>query len=109
MDILPDWLLVTGLTVLRIGVPLAVTLLAGYVLARLDARWKAEELARQQRARAAGELPPLARCSEIKGCSEEQRKNCPAHNAPLPCWMALRRAEGRVPERCFNCPVFVNA
>lgn len=109
MDTLPGWLLVTELTVLRIGVPLAVTLLAGYALARLDARWKAEELARQQRARAAGELPPLARCWEIKGCGEDRRKNCSAYNAPLPCWMALRRAEGRVPERCFNCPVFVNA
>jgi hypothetical protein len=109
MDTLPDWLLVAALTALRIGVPLAATLLVGYLLARLDARWKAEELARQQRARAAGELPPLARCWEKTGCSEAKRQACAAYNAPLPCWMALRRAEGRMPERCFTCPVFVNA
>lgn len=109
MSPLPDWLVVAALTALRIAVPLAVTLLVGYVLSRLDARWQAEELARQQRAREAGELPPLARCWEITSCNAEARASCPAYNAPLPCWLALRRAEGRMPERCFTCPVFVNA
>jgi hypothetical protein len=41
-----DWLLgvvvITGMFVLRLGVPLAITLAVGYLHRRLDAKWQAE-------------------------------------------------------------------
>lgn len=42
MDRLSDALVIIGLFVLRLGVPLSLTLAIGYALRRLDARWQAE-------------------------------------------------------------------
>ncbi len=109
MDGLPEWVAVLGLTLLRLGLPIAITLLAGYWLARLDAKWQAEEQQRQEQARAEAEMPARVPCWEVKGCAPETREKCPAYQAAAPCWIALRQADGRMPERCFTCPVFVTA
>ena len=46
-------------------------------------------------------------CWECKGCPEELRRNCPAYQlAPLPCWLARLRIEGRIPAKCYGCTQF---
>lgn len=42
MDQLLEVAVITGMFVLRLGVPLAITLAVGYLLRRLDAKWRAE-------------------------------------------------------------------
>ena len=107
-----DWLLQTGIIVgmfvLRLGMPLLITLAVGYWLRRLDARWQAEAQARREAAiqarQEASDEPKIELlgaiktcCWEIKGCPETVYIQCPAyHHADLPCWMARFRAEGTI-------------
>lgn len=114
-----DWMwqatIITGMFVLRLGVPLAITLLVGYWLHRLDARWQAEAEARWT----AGQLEPepihsplLRRlnqpCWLIKGCDETLCSRCPAYCQPnQPCWMAKRSPTGQLPEACYSCEILL--
>lgn len=50
---IPEFLIVAGMFVLRIGVPLALIVLLGYLLKRLDRRWEKEARADQAKARPA--------------------------------------------------------
>lgn len=110
---------VIGMFVLRLGVPLAITLTVGYWLRRLDAKWQAEALARQADAaiaqQEAGAEPVIEMftmieqpsCWEQRGCSEGTYIGCPAYQqANLPCWLARLRAEGRLPQPCYRCKLF---
>jgi hypothetical protein len=91
--------LVLGL-LLRIGIPVAVTALIFFLLRRLDERWQKEALA----------IPVISSqrpCWEIKGCSDEKRKNCPASAQPnVPCWQIFRTKNGLLWEECLGCDVF---
>jgi hypothetical protein len=120
---------VVGLFILRLGVPLAITLAIGYWLRRLDAKWQAE--AAQERDRLArfqleDQSPPSFEpqpklenlvvegfrvtdqpCWVFKDCPESMRLNCPAYQHPyLLCWMARRHATGQVPVDCYQCALF---
>jgi hypothetical protein len=107
MDWLPSWALPVALVLLRLALPAGLTLAAGYLLARLDARWQA---AGEREARTARAAEARAPCWELRGCDPEARARCPAYQgAPQPCWQVFRRAGGRLPERCFGCPVFLAA
>lgn len=109
MDALRSLAATIVLLALRLGVPVLVTLLVSYLLARLDEKWQAEELARSP-AGQRGILREPPRCWEIKGCDPAQSANCPVRRLrPLPCWLAQRRLTGRIPDQCFGCPVFANA
>jgi hypothetical protein len=104
-------LAVVGLFLLRLGVPLAITLAVGYWLRRLDAKWEAEAL-RQW----AEEEPPEALkaldkaeqpCWELKGCNGASRAKCPACKySDIPCWVARLRASGQMPAECYGCELF---
>jgi hypothetical protein len=93
--------ILTGL-LLRLALPIAGTIILVYLLRKLDAHWQAE-----------AELAPApaekVECWKIKGCSEEQRKNCIGAGSPLPCWQAYRQPNGYLQEKCISCDVFVNA
>jgi hypothetical protein len=103
--------IITGMFLLRLGVPIVITLVVAYGLRRLDARWQAEALLEweqtqvQQKFAAAGLMERLNQpCWEVKGCSEETRANCPAcEDSNIPCWMAWRQPDGRLPVRCYEC------
>lgn len=88
---------------LRLGIPIAVTALVLVLLHRLDKHWQEEALA----------LPVVTNgkpCWEIKGCPEEQKKNCPAAAQPkTPCWQAFRTKDGALKEACLGCDVFRQA
>ena len=85
---------------LRIGIPVTVTALIFFLLRRLDERWQKEALA----------IPVISSqqpCWEIKGCSEEKRKHCPASATPnIPCWQVFRTKNGLLREECLGCDVF---
>ncbi len=105
MDALRDLAVVAGLFVLRIGLPLTVSLLIGHLLSKLDEKWQADELARQTASTPAKRTAPP--CWEVKGCDAAAREACPGYLLrPLPCWLAHRRVTGRLPQRCFTCQVF---
>ena len=116
-----DWLLqaviIVGMFVLRLGVPLAITLLLGYWLHRLDARWQAEAQAQQEAIPAQQEKgtdPEIEMlkvikepCWVVKTCPETVYRQCPAYHHPdIPCWMTRFRAEGIIPAECYRCRLF---
>lgn len=128
MTTLMDVLLVVGMFLLRIGVPLLITLALGYALSRLDARWQAEADAARRAEQAARRQPTPgllwprptmaasalsteiagAPCWSVKGCGETQRQACPAFRQPsLPCWMARWRTEGAIPSGCPDCTLYL--
>lgn len=102
---------VIGMFLLRLGVPLAITLAVGYALRHLDARWEAEALAHWEQEEVPAEIKALKKaerpCWEEKGCTEAQRAKCPACKGwDVPCWVAHLRATGRLPAGCQNCGRF---
>jgi hypothetical protein len=60
MDGLLQVAAIVGMFVLRLGVPLLITLLVAYWLRRLDSKWEAEARARQQTEPAPIEEPQKA-------------------------------------------------
>jgi hypothetical protein len=97
--------IITGL-ILRIGLPIAATVIVILFLRMLDNRWRVE--ARQNL------LVPVvassAPCWEITGCSQEQRENCPASKqSASPCWQFFRSKHGTLKETCLGCEVFRQA
>jgi uncharacterized membrane protein YraQ (UPF0718 family) len=104
-------LAVVGMFLLRLGVPLVITLAVGYWLRRLDAKWQTEAQAQWEQEELPAELKALERpeqpCWEIKGCTEAQKARCPACKAwDIPCWVAQLRATGRLPAGCPDCALF---
>ena len=119
MDGIGDALVIAGMFILRLGVPLAITLAVGYLLLRLDRKWQAEAWAEwesnrleqeEQGEQAAGRATSSAAkqlCWDLKECSQAVRDQCPAFKRPnIPCWLARRRAEGRLPAACYDCELF---
>jgi hypothetical protein len=90
----------------RLGIPILLTLLAGLFLKWLDKRWQAEaereKIEVQALATNGQERRP---CWEIHNCPESLKKNCQAYaNPAVPCW-ELFRADGRLKPACQNCKV----
>jgi hypothetical protein len=90
---------------LRLGLPLAVTAWAVWVLRRLDARWQAEAKSIRMPLPAA----PVP-CWDVRRCSAERRAACPAYARPdTPCWQVFRDPQGRLKDDCLDCEVFRGA
>lgn len=127
---------ILGLFVLRLGIPIAVTLTIAYFLHRLDARWAKEARMEQAVGRATKEaekkkgisvpvpqpgmpipMPmPIALdsygkpCWEIKDCDSIEMADCPARaDSSVPCWQARRQEEGHIPHECYHCEIFLAA
>ena len=87
----------------RLGIPIVITALLLFLLHRLDKRW-------QEEAMALPIVPTGKHCWEIKGCSEDKKKNCLAAARPtVPCWQAFRARDGVMKEACLGCDVFRQA
>ena len=93
--------ILTGL-LLRLAIPIAGTAILVYLLRKLDTHWQAE-------AEHTPALVEKVECWRIKGCSEEQRKNCVAAASSLPCWQTQRQPNGYLQEKCISCEVFTHA
>jgi hypothetical protein len=102
METLNSILTILAGLLLRFAIPILGTFILVYFLRKLDAHWQTE-----------AELTPVhvekIECWKVKGCSEEQRKNCVANSSSLPCWQVHRRPNGYLQEQCISCEVFTNA
>jgi hypothetical protein len=87
---------------LRFALPISITLLLGYALYRLDARWQAE-------AQVLSAPVQKPECWKIKDCLQEEQKKCAARTSPLPCWQVFRLPNGYLCEQCISCKVFLDA
>jgi hypothetical protein len=91
--------LILGL-LLRIGIPVFVSVLIFFLLRRLDERW-------QKEARALPVISSRQPCWEVKGCSPEKRQNCSAFaQTNIPCWQTFRARDGALRDECLGCAVF---
>jgi hypothetical protein len=91
-------------TLLRIGIPVAVTILVIALLRRLDKRWQKETLSLP--VAASGGKP----CWEVKNCPAEKRAKCQAAAQDgVPCWQVFRSRNGALREDCLGCDVFQQA
>jgi hypothetical protein len=96
----------TGI-VIRIALPVAVTLIAVWVLSRLDKRWQKETDANPNLVVAGPRNPG---CWDTHNCSAEDRAKCTAYSHPeTPCWQIRRDQRGFLQETCLGCEVFQNA
>ncbi len=88
-----DMLAVIGLFLLRLGVPLLLSVGIGYWLVRLDRRRQVAGMGRP--------------CWERRECPPEQRSRCLAFQHPdIPCWAIVRATEGELRSQCATCSVF---
>jgi len=95
---------VTGLIV-RLALPIGVSLIAIYFLRRLDSRWQEE--ARSESAPYHGPSEGIL-CWEVKDCPPDRRSKCPAFSSTEPCWQVHRQPNGYLLEDCLGCEVFRN-
>jgi hypothetical protein len=89
---------------LRLAIPIVITLLAVYILHKVDVRWQEE----------AAQMPapedvekPLGR--NIKNCPVEKKSGFISLNSAEPCWQTHRLDNGYLPEECLDCQVFHQA
>ena len=89
---------------LRLGIPIALTLLLAMFLKWLDKRWQAEaEMERIEVAVLAQSSGKQRPCWEIHNCPQNLRKNCKAYaNPATPCW-ELFRVNGHLKPACRTC------
>ncbi len=96
------------LFVLRIGIPIALTLVFGYWLERKlrPQQEPAEMVEKIQATRKASNIIRL-HCWDIKRCDGSKRAKCAAYQHPeLPCWLALQVEGKKVREQCFTCAFY---
>lgn len=49
-------------------------------------------------------------CWDLRDCDPELMQTCPAALHPeIPCWLARREMEGKIPEACYHCVLFTAA
>ncbi len=96
-----DVLVVAYMLILRVGVPILITLMIGAWLRKLLEEREAREQKRPD-ALAAGQ-----HCWEIKQCPEAEQARCAAKQHPdLPCWLALQLNGAGLKPGCYACPIY---
>lgn len=104
-ELIPILAVVLGL-LLRVAIPIAVTLTFIKVLKWFDQRWQREADLKGISAARARNIG----CWDINNCPEEQRAECKAYaNPDKPCWQVFRETDGRLQERCIGCDIFKHA
>ncbi len=110
-DILIDSVAVIFMFALRIGVPIALTLLIGRWLERKLSPREEEQPEAKPRVtrrvtRAGGKIIQM-RCWDIKRCALGKAGKCAASRRPdLPCWLALQASGQKLREECFSCAFY---
>ncbi len=87
---------------LRLAIPVLLTIVIVQLLRIQDARW-------QQEAEQVPSLVEKPACWEINNCPADRRKDCPGYTSPLPCWQARRLTNGYLREECLSCKIFLKA
>ena len=98
------------MVILRVGVPLALTLAFGYWLEKkLNPRAERQNgkiVQASRRITRSGKIIQV-HCWDIKRCEHAKRAQCVAYQHPeLPCWLALQAEGHAVREECFTCALY---
>jgi len=90
--------------VLRLGIPIGLTIALGWFLRRLDARWREEaEQYKQVTYREVFIAPSIERCWDYNNCSQDLREGCLAYQyQESPCW-EIFRLNGSIRNKCRQC------
>jgi hypothetical protein len=100
---LRDALVIAYMFVLRIGVPILITLMIGAWLRR----YLEERDAKEAPHPTGSESGTEQHCWDVKHCTETARVECVAAQRPdLPCWLALQVSGAGLKETCYTCPIF---
>ncbi len=92
----------------RLAIPVALTILLVLLMNWLDRRWQDESEVEHAEANRLPVQNP--HCWEIKKCSDEKKKNCPAYaQTETPCWQVFRDKNGLLGRPCLGCEVFQRA
>ncbi len=91
---------------LRLGLPIVVTVLGIMLLQRLDSRWQLEAEKNTTLANLKpGDYLNKVHCWDIRECSPETRSQCSAYQQPdVPCWES-HRVGGKLQESCRSCAI----
>ncbi len=107
-----ETIVVIGMFLLRIGVPVAITLALGYWLEKKlrPEEQKSDKIVNIETARRARSSKIIQlHCWDVRHCESTQRAQCAAYQHPeLPCWLALQVAGDKVHEQCFSCALYKN-
>lgn len=93
----------------RIGVPIAITLALGYWLEKKlrPAEEKDDVVIELQRRAAKSPKIIQLHCWDLHRCDAARRAACAAYEHPdLPCWLALQVEGAKVREECFTCALY---
>ena len=100
--IIRDVLVVAYMFVLRIGVPILITLMIGTWLKRLL------EEHEEKPATAPLRLKPGQHCWDVAQTADtDQLKAIATRRPDLPCWLALQVNGTGVQEMCYSCPAYI--
>ncbi len=99
-------LIVLGMFIIRVGVPVAVTLALGYWLEKKLRPPEVEKPVIAPRPVRSAKIIQL-HCWDLKHCDSTRRAQCAASRHPeLPCWLALQVEGDKVREECFTCGLY---
>ncbi|MGB8648364.1 MAG: hypothetical protein WCF84_24220 [Anaerolineae bacterium] len=101
LAVLRDTLVIVYMLVVRIGVPILITLMIGMWLRRL-LEDKTEQPQPAEQAASSGR-----HCWETSKTQEAQAAQAIAQARPdLPCWLALQVGGTGLKEACYSCPLY---
>ncbi len=106
-----DFFMVIVMFVLRIGIPIAVTIAAGKWLEKRLQHPMAETQTTEQTDAASrfgqdGKIIYL-HCWDFKRCDPTERAHCPAfQQTDLPCWLAIQVRAGHIRQECLSCALY---
>jgi hypothetical protein len=88
--------------ILRLGIPILLTLLMAWGIRKLDARWQAEAKEFQETLIERKKKGTLVPCWETMNCPPSIREKCPAYGvSSIPCWEV--KSNGNLPAACQAC------
>lgn len=88
--------------VVRVALPVAITILVVSYLHKLDERWQLEAENEEPQ-------PDPEQSWGLLDCPIEQGKISPAIASIFPCWQMKRLSNGSLNDNCLTCEVFRNA
>ncbi len=102
-----DTLVVFGMFVLRVGVPIALTIALGkWLEKKLKPPVQNNEETIVPTVHRSGKIIQL-HCWDVKRCDPAIRAKCAAYKHPeLPCWLAIQAEGGKVSAECFTCALY---
>lgn len=99
-----------AMCVVRIGIPIAITLALGYWLEkklRSPEESTVHPVVKNELGRRRAAKFFELHCWDLKGCDTTRRAECAAFQHPdLPCWLALQVEGDKLREECFTCELY---